>query len=236
MSMTDQTNDQETLSAFETNYELLLFILPQNKSAGLVDYVRKEVHTGVSVFLGSGTKLGKFLRLFGLNEVHRDVVMIIQTHDQVEKILNLARTKLELHKPGHGIAFTIPLQYLAGFPSQDPGVSLKEKPLDYSGVQYAALCCILDEGLGEEAVTVAESAGAQGATILEAKGAGQASSLIFEFNIEPQKDFLLMILKTDLLDQVEDALDQHFTMENENTGIQFAYPVTRVVGLYEQEK
>lgn len=236
MPMSEKTSKQETLSAFETSYELLLFILPQHKSAGLVDYVRQEVHTGVSVFPGSGTKPGKFLRMFGLNEVHRDLVMIIQTRDRVEQILDLAIRKLELNKPGHGIAFTIPLQYLVGFPVQAPSSYVKEKPLDYSGVQYAALCCILDEGLGEEAVTVAEGSGAQGATCLEAKGAGQASSLIFEFTIEPQKDFLLMILKTELLDQVEEALDQHFIMENENTGIQFSYPVTRVVGLYEQEK
>ena len=219
----------------ENNFELLFFILPQNKSAGLVNYLKSEVRTGVSVFLGKGSRPGKFLRMFGLNEINRDVVMIIQRHDVVTEILSLAKQKLELDKPGHGIAFSVPLQYLHGFADQDTGSIIENNALDYSQVEYAALCCIIDEGQGEEAVTVAESAGARGATFLEAKGAGQASSLIFDFKIEPQKDFLLMILKTECLGQVEDALDQHFAMQNENTGIQFAYPVSRAVGLYERE-
>ncbi|MDO5033584.1 MAG: hypothetical protein Q4D97_01965 [Eubacteriales bacterium] len=231
---TSQT-EPTAISHSLADYEILVFILPQDKSTPLLDYVRREVHTAASVFLGMGSRPGKLLRLLGLNAIHRDVVMIIQTRDQVARILELAASKLELKKPGHGIAFTIPLQYVHGLPGQTLETFTDNKPFDFNDTAYTALCCILDAGLGEEAVAVAESAGAQGATFLEAKGGGQTSSLLFDFTIEPQKDFLLMILKRNLLDKVADALDHHFTMENENTGIQYSYPLTKVVGLYEQE-
>lgn len=229
-------NNQTTSSELHIleEYELLVFILTHNKSSAFLEDVRKHVTTGATVLLGRGSRPGKLLHLLGLNEIHRDIILIIQHKDNIEQILDFAKNSLKIDRPGHGIAFTIPLSYLQGGLMRDEA-GLKETMAGGESIKYFALCSILDQGLGEEAVKVAEQYGARGATFLKGKGGAEYSSHVFDFPLSPQKDFVLMVLEMDKLEQIENALENHFRMENENTGIQYSYPLTRVLGLYGQE-
>lgn len=221
-----------------SNYELLCFIVDRKQSAKLLAGLSEHFSTGATVLLASGSRPSKLLQLLGLSEVKRDIILIMQSQDEINQILDLATDKLKLREAGKGIAFTCPLQYFSGLDDQGQPLHFNDFQSRDSGksqVRYVALHCVVDYGLGEEVVGVAEAAGAKGATFIHARGASSHSQMLFDFPIEPQKDVVLMVLEAEILDQVSAALDHHFEMHKENTGIQYAYPLNRVVGLYGQE-
>ncbi|MDO5015599.1 MAG: hypothetical protein Q4E09_01080 [Eubacteriales bacterium] len=226
------------ISSALTDYELLCFIVDRNQSAKLLAGLRAHFSTGATVLLGSGSRPSKFLQILGLSEVKRDIILIVQSKSEIGQILDLATDKLNLREAGKGIAFTCPLQYFCGLDDQGQHLRFNELRSTESmlhEVRYVALHCVVDYGLGEEVVGVAEEAGAKGATFIHARGASSHSQMLFDFPIEPQKDVVLMVLETEILDKVSAALEHHFEMHKENTGIQYAYPLSRVVGLYGQE-
>lgn len=214
--------------------ELLIFIVPHGKSEPILQHVRQHFDTGATILMGSGTRHNRLLNFLGLDEVRRDIILLINPTERVMQIAASVKKTFSLEKPGAGIGFTLPLTQLVG--THKHGLGDDTDTRDYSDIGYVAFGCILDRDLGEEALEVAEKAGAQGATVIRAHGSADRMKTLFDFPIEPEKDFLLMILSKEHLESVSQALFEHFTMSQENTGIQFAYPLTHVIGLYGQEE
>lgn len=229
-------NNSRTMSNTGEALQMLTFILNHKQADPVLKFIRSKIDTAGIVYQGTGSRPGKLLRLLGLDEVHRDILILIKTEKQVQEILASVSKEFQMNKPGHGIAFVVPIQYAHAHDTSSGEIKYTRKNDEIdTEIEYAALCCIVDHGLGVEAVSVAEEAGATGATFIQAKGSTEYSSQIFDFSLNPQKDFILMILKREMLENVENALDKHFSMENENSGIQFSYPITQVCGLYNEE-
>ena len=66
------------------------------------------------ILLGRGTANSDLLSYLGLDETEKDVVLSVVRAGQVEEALTLLREELEFDKPGHGIAFTIPIGSVGG--------------------------------------------------------------------------------------------------------------------------
>jgi len=89
-------------------------------------------------------------------------------------------------------------------------------------------------GQGEAAMEIAEKHGATGGTILRGRGVAAQKediSSLFDLDIEPEKDLLLIITPKDLTDQVMDGLADELGLEKANTGILFSFDLSATKGI-----
>ena len=83
---------------------------------------------------------------------------------------------------------------------------------------------------------VAREAGAQGGTIIHAHGAGVPQNFVYPIAIEPQKDMVMIVTRRQTAPQIRRAIYAGMKLERKGAGIIFGLPVTRTLGLYEDNR
>lgn len=99
---------------------------------------------------------------------------------------------------------------------------------------FKGIMLVQEIGTAEKAMEIAEKYGATGGTILRGRGAAaQKENLrsLFDMEIEPEKDILLVITSKEITDQVIDGLTNELEIEKANTGILFSFDLSEIEGI-----
>ena len=89
------------------------------------------------------------------------------------------------------------------------------------------IVCIVNNGFSEAVMDAAKAAGARGGTVINARGtADKEAEKFFNISIQPEKEMVLILVKSEIRDTVLHAL-----YKGAAQGIAFAAPVDAVVGL-----
>ena len=87
----------------------------------------------------------------------------------------------------------------------------------------------------DDIVDAAKDVGATGATIIPARGVGvHEAKTFFDLTLEAQSDVLMFILPDACVDPVLNAINRAGEFDKPGTGIAFAIPVDRAIGLESQ--
>ena len=79
---------------------------------------------GATIIPGRGTGVHEAKTFFGLTlEEQTDVVLFLLDDDHVEPVMAAISKVGEFHKPGTGIAFSLPVEEVSGFAGKVPGTS-----------------------------------------------------------------------------------------------------------------
>lgn len=97
---------------------------------------------------------------------------------------------------------------------------------------YELIICIVNAGFSSLAIDAAREAGATGGTIIHSRGAANAKALkTFELTINPEKDMLFIVVKSEIKDDVLNAIYKNAGLTTEARGIAFSLPVSHQVGI-----
>jgi hypothetical protein len=103
--------------------------------------------------------------------------------------------------------------------------------------KYEMIFCIVNAGFAVEAMEAAKKAGAQGGTILRARGtANPEAEEFYNISIQPDKEILWIIVPKEIKDDVMHKLYQDAGLNSKSKGIAFSLPVTHAVGLHEESE
>ncbi len=92
--------------------------------------------------------------------------------------------------------------------------------------------CIINAGFSEKVMDAARAAGAKGGTVLSAKGtANKESEAYFHITIQPEKEIVMLLVKSEIKDNILHALYQAAGLDTAGQGIAFSLPVTKAIGL-----
>jgi nitrogen regulatory protein PII len=186
-------------------------------------------HRG-TIFLGEGTNPSRLLDILGINQTHKEVLLIAVPEDVNERLYCMLREEFGLHKRNKGIAFSVPYRQYG--PEGMPEMSAAR---EYNA-PYICLIAVLDKGLGGDCMKVARSVGAVGGTIIRAHGAGVPQDFYFPLIIEPQKDIVMIVTQRETASPIREAIYTNMQLERKGAGILFVLPVTRTLGLYEERQ
>jgi nitrogen regulatory protein PII len=154
------------------------------------------------------------------------------TAEQAESAEKTLNEKLKLFKPNHGIVFKIALQELFGSRNCSKEDKNEEESVMTENT-HQAVFVIVDRGNAEAVIEAAEQAGARGATIINARGAGtHETSKLFAMAIEPEKEIVLMITEKDRTDSINTAIRSSTGLDQPGKGILFVVDVAKTLGLY----
>jgi nitrogen regulatory protein PII len=110
-----------------------------------------------------------------------------------------------------------------------------EENIESRGAQdlmYKAICTIVDRGKGEDVMDAANSAGARGGTIINARGSGiHETNMLFSMPIEPEKEMVIILSQNDLVDPIVSAIREKLKIDEPGNGIIFVQDVNKTYGL-----
>ncbi len=97
---------------------------------------------------------------------------------------------------------------------------------------YEAVFCIVNSGFSELVMDAAKEVGARGGTVLHARGtANKESEQFFHINIQPDKEIVMILVPSEIKDDVLHSIYRQAGLKSEGQGIAFSLPVDDVVGL-----
>ncbi|MGI6438687.1 MAG: P-II family nitrogen regulator [Sphaerochaetaceae bacterium] len=99
---------------------------------------------------------------------------------------------------------------------------------------FKKMTVIVDRGLAEDVIDVAKECGVTGGTIVHGRGTGtREEEKLFGFEIEPEKELVIMLIPSTLVSLVTETLTKTFHFNTPNKGILYLEPVLETRGLFE---
>ncbi len=97
--------------------DLVFTIVSKGKGESVLDVFRENNILQNTICHGHGTAPSSILEVLGLGATDKDIILSFVKAENSKKILAEISKKLDFSKPGHGIAFTVPLESVAGIMS-----------------------------------------------------------------------------------------------------------------------
>lgn len=212
-----------TLNIVVVQAEMGTKVLTEAKSVGVA---------GGTIFLGKGTIRSRLLRLLGLDEAPKEIVLMVAPGNLDVDLHRRLVNKFGMDRPNHGVIVSLPVRAVAG--GSQLGKAAAKLPLEGSKMQYQVIFTIVERGLAEDVVDVAEKAGSTGATIINARGSGiHEKSTFFGMSIEPEKEIVMIIIDKVRAADVAEAIKGKMEIEKPGKGILFVLEASLASGLYE---
>ena len=208
---------------------LLLVVVKHGQATPFSRAAREVLDTGHTIMLARGTASEKWTRWLGVEEVKREIIVMIVPKDHEDAFYELASRRFHLDEAHEGIVASVSVLGSAGIPPQenDVTVSGEEAP-----VTHKAVFVIVDKGESEDIMDIAEKAGARGGTLIHGRGAGiHEHEMLFNLQVEPEKDILMIITPTDEAMRIVDAIRTEVAIDEPGRGMMFMLDVTRVMGM-----
>ena len=100
------------------------------------------------------------------------------------------------------------------------------------GKNFKCIFAIVNNGFSEVAMEAAKACGARGGTILHGRGTiSKDAEKFFNITIQPDKEIVMILAKSELVDNILKALYNAIGSSTKAQGIAFAMPVDDVIGL-----
>lgn len=97
---------------------------------------------------------------------------------------------------------------------------------------HSLIFCIVNTGFSDIVMDAAREVGAQGGTVIHARGtASKEAESFFHISIQPDKEIVLIVVSSEIKDDVLHALYQKAGLQSAGQGIAFSLPIEQVVGL-----
>src|SRR5690606_25504139 len=113
------------------NIELLCIIVNVGVGNKVLQLAKGHGVTGGTVYLGKGTINNSLLKFLALDDVRKEIVLIITSKITIDKLMPELNKELKLEKPNHGIAFTTSIASVIG-----ASVYRKERAVEIKEGEY----------------------------------------------------------------------------------------------------
>lgn len=98
--------------------------------------------------------------------------------------------------------------------------------------EFQLVICIVNPGFSPVVMDAAKEAGARGGTILHGRGtANREAEKIFQIVIQPDKEIVMIVVRSEIKDDVLKAVNEKAGLDTAGQGIAFSLPVDRVAGI-----
>lgn len=192
--------------------DLLLSILNHGQGEHFVELAREYGCTGATIFPAKGSATNAILRMLGLGDTSKDVVVIVEKNSVVEKIYEKADEDGKVN----GVCAVI-------------GNS-GDKEMSKS---WQMITVILNTGYAEDVMEVARKAGATGGTISHARGTAPKGheERFMGITIVPDKEMVFILCESSKTDLIVDAINSMECLKEPGMGIIFTQDVKKFKNL-----
>jgi nitrogen regulatory protein PII len=213
----------------------------------ILDYSHIEMaedrfrHYGIPINIvthGYGAAKPELYNMLGFGENKKAIFLSIITENMAQVVLKKLADDFHLHKPGKGIAFTLPINGISNILSQlcmnsDKSMQLeREERYMFQIEEHDLILTIVNHDSYDQVIEAVRASGAKGGTILHGRGvANEETSKFLGITIQPEKDILLIIVSHKIKQQVMECINKAVGITTDGQGICISLPVNSALGL-----
>lgn len=184
---------------------LMIAVVNNGQAERFMSIAKKAGAGGGTVIPAKGTASSKFLRMLGLGDKSKEVVLIVIDQEKGKKIVDDVRSDAKIQ----GVAA------LLG--------STEEKTMSS---KWKMITIIVNTGYADDIMDAARKAGAQGGTITHARGTGtEEDAKFFGVQIVPEKEMIFILCKSDDTDKIVEAISSLKCLDEPGVGIIYTQDV-----------
>lgn len=211
---------------------LLMIIVNRGKGSKVLDFAAQQGAADASCLLGKGTIKSKILKLIEMDEVEKEIIIIIVPFEKSQLILEELNKKFHLDKPNHGIAFTLPMIGALRIKCDGEIAWKNDTQINFNDYKHTLLLVIVDKDHGESVVKIAQDSGIFGGTIIKGRGTAQNAKTVLDMVVEPEKEAVIILLEKEKAIEVSSLLNEKLSLTMPNKGFLVKLPVSNTVGLF----
>ena len=188
------------------------------------------------IALGHGTARGDWLTALGLDGSERAVCFNVVTGELWTRVKQDLEQKIRIDVPGVGVAFTIPLSSIGGprelaFLTEGQNYQKGEETA-MKGTNRELLVIISNQGYNDLVMDAARAAGANGGTVVHARGTGmERSERFLGISLASEKDITFIVTRTAQKNAIMKAVMEQAGVGTRAGAVVFSLPVTSTAGL-----
>ena len=217
------------------NIYLFITIVRKADEREFADFLLSHGAAPIYASICQGSANSKTLDLLGLEKSEKMMIQSIVPHNKISELkLGLIR-ELEIDRPGRGIALAVPLSALASRQvlKHIIGDETEENVINESNerkTEMELIVAICAKGHSDGIIDAAREAGAQGGTIMKAKGTAAAgTNKFFGMSISDEKEITYIVAKKEIRSDIMKAI-AGLTYADGAHPIVFSLPVTETAG------
>ncbi len=220
------------------NVVLNITIGEREKSEAFLDFFKEhDIKLSLATF-GTGTATKEILATLGIGSSDKFVIFSFMTMEKSHILLNEIEGKMQLKKVGVGLSFTVPLSSIDGLKSLNKivkGVDVEKEDVGYMpNTDNELIVIIANRGYTDNVMEVARKAGAEGGTVVHARGTGQeASEKFFGTLIGAEKEMIFIVSKTEKRNAIMKEIKEKAGSGTPSEAISFSLPINEVAGFLE---
>ncbi len=220
----------------QQQFQIMTLILNENQCHKFVHIAKELGLRGGIIMLGKGTVNSVTLNLLGIRSQKKQVINILIEKDKAEKALDYFTKAFQLDEHNHGIAYTTNVAVASQIlinkqDTRKAGQETEEERM------YKKLTVIVNRGMAEDVMEIARKSGVEGGTIIHGRGTGsEITAKFFGMEIEPEKELVMMLMPSELVDMVADNLFRELKLDTPGNGVLYVEPIADVRGLFDSDK
>lgn len=210
-----------------------------NKAASIFHEHHLEILLAVR---GHGTASSAIMDCLGLDEPEKDLVLGIATGTDAHQAMEALKHKMEFDKPGHGIAFSIPLSgisiaasnFLKDWDTSQTQITAcaKEDTSMPDSKHYELIATVINTDLSTPVMEAARKAGCHGGTLVKAREIGtNEGKKLFGLTLSQEKAILLILTPVSGKQPILKAICETVLQETGEHAVAFSMPVDEVQGI-----
>lgn len=213
----------------------------------IIDYSQLEkaeghfIHYGIPINIvthGYGAAKPELYNMLGFGEHKKAIFLSIVSENMAPRLLAKLAVDFQLHTPGKGIAFTLPINGISKILNQlcvtsDKNMQIEREDKNMSQIEeHDLILTIVNHGYYDRIIEAIRAAGAKGGTLLHGRGvANEETSKFLGITIQPEKDILLIIVSHKIKQQVMESINKVAGISTNGQGICISLPVNSALGL-----
>lgn len=213
-------------------FELIYVIVNYGMGSRVLQTAKKLGLPGGTVVIGKGTVNHSILNFLSLYDERKEIVILGTNYQSTKKILADLNAVFNFEKRNHGIVFTTGAGAIIGSSFYKNEKSDSERGVRKS--MYQLIITIVNRGNAGDVIDAAKAAGSKGGTIINARGSGiHETQRIFNMDIEPEKEMVMILSKEDITNSIVDSIRVALEIDQPGNGIIFIQDVNQTYGIYE---
>lgn len=211
--------------------KLLICITGRHAGEKLVDAAKAAGARGGTITLGRAQASSRLLQMLALGDILVDVVFFL-TADETEAVsAAICATAAAKPRKFQGILATLDVSrfFVRMQPGQAPrGETGREKMQS----DFVLIGVIVNSGFGDDVMSAARTAGAQGGTILNARGTGREEDVkFFGIKLVPEKEMVLIFTEREKSDAILASIGALPELSKPGGGVFYCMDVERFAPL-----
>ncbi len=220
------------------NMVLAITIGERNKSEKYLQFFKENGITYSLGTYGKGTATKENLDMLGIGSAEKFVIFSFMTMDKSKEVLKEMERRAHMKSIGVGISFTIPLESVDSFRTLKNLVENIDVDKESEGyameTENQLLVVISNRGYTETVMDVARKAGAQGGTVVHARGTGGIDAeKFFGTTIGAEKEMIFIVTKQEFANGIMTAIKEQVGTNTPSGAISFSLPVCDTAGMIE---